>query len=145
MQSRLTYCCSTWAAWEPRGNKVLLQRLQAVCNKFFRLIFNLGRNDSVRGLLKSNDILDIYQNYDFDIYKHMHKAVNGESPKPVQKMLGLSNDFFYFKTPRIQQTKKSIHFAGPHLWNTIPLGLNLTQEPNFSNFKNQIKQYIINK
>ena len=81
---------------EPRGNKVLLQRLQAVCNKFFRLIFNLGRTDSVRGLLKSNDILDIYQNYDFDIYKHMHKAIYGESPKPVQKMLGPSNDFFFF-------------------------------------------------
>ena len=47
MLSRANYCCSTWAAWEPRGNKTLLQRLQAVCNKFFRLIYNLNQKESV--------------------------------------------------------------------------------------------------
>ena len=47
MQSHVNYCLTTWGAWEPRGNKVILQRLQAACNKFFRLIYNLDREDSV--------------------------------------------------------------------------------------------------
>ena len=39
MQSHMQYCCETWGAWEPQGNQVILKRLQAVCNKLFRLIF----------------------------------------------------------------------------------------------------------
>ena len=141
MHSRVDYCCSTWAAWEPRGNKVLLQRLQAVCNTFFRVIFNLDRKDSVRALLKSNGVLNIFQNYDFSIYKHMHKAINGQSP--IQNNLTINNEFFFFKTPRIQRTKKSIYYAGPQLWNNLPI--DLIQENDFSKFKNKIKQHILNK
>ena len=61
MQSRTQYCCETWGAWEPRGNKVLLQRLQAVCNKFFRLIYNLDSRESVRGLMRENKIMNVNQ------------------------------------------------------------------------------------
>ena len=35
MHSHVQYCNTTWGAWEPRGNKLILQRLQAICNKFF--------------------------------------------------------------------------------------------------------------
>ena len=69
MQSRANYCCSAWAAWEPRGNKIILQRLQAVCNKFFRLIFDLNHTESVRHLLKSHNTLNIFQHYDFQVAK----------------------------------------------------------------------------
>ena len=74
MKSHTQYCCSTWAAWEPRGNQVILQRLQAVCNKFFRLIYNLDRMTSVRAILKNDKILNINQLYDFTVGKIMHKA-----------------------------------------------------------------------
>ena len=73
MQSHAQYCCETWGAWEPRGNQVILQRLQAVCNKFFRLIYNLDKRDSVRALLKSNNILNMKQMYNYNISKTMHR------------------------------------------------------------------------
>ena len=34
MQSHVNYCLTTWGSWEPRGNKIILQRLQAACNIF---------------------------------------------------------------------------------------------------------------
>ena len=92
MQSRVNYCCATWAAWEPRGNKTILQRLQAVCNKFFRLIFNLNHTDSVRQLLKSHNILDIFQNYDFQVGQIMHKAVHDELPLLLGQIFNMKDE-----------------------------------------------------
>ena len=141
MQSRVNYCCSTWAAWKPRGNQQSLQRLQAVCNKFFRLIFNLDYRDSVRSILKSNNILNIYQNYDFKVCLTMHKAVNGELPIPLKNILSTENNFFFFKKCRIKQTQKSASYSGPTIWNGLPS--QLIEESDFKKFKSHLKQTLL--
>ena len=123
LHSRLNYCCTSWAAWEPRGNKVILKRLQAACNKFFRLTFYLDRTDSVRSILKSNDILNISQTYDYNVCIEMYKAIHKQSPTPIQKMLTTENKFFFNKNSRIKQTQKCITYAGPNLWKGLPLQL----------------------
>ena len=92
MQSRTQYCCETWGAWESRGNKVILQRLQAVCNKFFRLIYNLDRCESVRDLLKTNNVLNINQMYDYSISKTMHRAMQYDLPLPLQNLFEISGE-----------------------------------------------------
>lgn len=143
MQSRIDYCCSTWAAWEPRGNKVILQRLQAVCNKFFRLIFKLDRTDSVRSLLKANNVLNVFQNYNFNINKVMHKAIHDELPIPLKRSLTIDNEFFFFKACRIKQTEKSMYYAGPKLWNNLPG--ELVEEPSFTKFKTDLKKFILHR
>ena len=142
MQSRINYCCSTWAAWKPRGNQKILQRLQAVCNKFFRLIFNLDQRDSVRTILKSNNILNIYQNYNFNVSLMMHKAVNGDLPIPLRNLLTIENSYFFFKNSRIKQTQKSMSYSGPMIWNEIPN--QLVEESDFKKFKSDLKQKLLN-
>ena len=143
MQSHTNYCIETWGSWEPRGNKVLLQRLQAALNKFFRLIYNMDRDESVRHVLKTHNILNIYQNYDFHVSQLMYKAINHELPITLQKELTTSNPFFFFKNPRLKQTEKSVSFAGPKLWNKLPT--ELVTESHFSNFKRLLKTNIQNK
>ena len=117
--------------------------LQAVCNKFFRLIFNLDNTDSVRHLLKSHNILNIFQNYEFHVGQLMHKAIIGELPLPLQRNLTINNPFFFFKPSRIKQTQKSVSYAGPNIWNNLPL--NQIEEPDFNKFKLSLKKYILNK
>ena len=141
MQSHVNYCCSTWGAWEPRGSKEILQRLQAVCNKFFRLIYRLGRADSVRAILKSHNVLTVFQNYDFQVGQVMHKAFYSELPISLKKLLTIENDFFLSKNCRIKQTQKSIAFAGYKLWNALPY--ELTHEIDFKKFKICLKKSII--
>ena len=143
MLSRVNYCCTTWGSWEPRGNKTILQRLQAICNKFIRLIFKLDHTDSVRQILKSQNILNIFQNYDFQLGQTMHKAIHGELPIALGRNLTINNTFFFFKPCRIKQTQKSISFAGPDLWNKLPL--DKIQEVDFKKFKSDLKSFIINK
>ena len=143
MQSHVNYCLTTWGAWEPRGNKVILQRLQAACNNFFRLIYNLDREDSVRSILKSHNVLNVFQNYDFQIGQTMHKAVNGDLPNSLGNRLTTENAFFYFKKPRIKQTEKSISFMGPKAWHNFPNEYIL--ESNFYKFKSRLKQDILSR
>ena len=144
IQSHIQYCSTTWGSWEPRGNKVALQRLQAICNKFFRLIYNLDRTDSVRSLLKTNNVLNVFQNYDFNVGKMMQKAKENNLPHPVQLLFtqDLRNpDFFSNRNCRIQQTKKGIYFSGPKIWNNLPNSL--ATERNSSKFKLLLKEHIL--
>ena len=97
MLSHANYCLTTWGAWEPRGNKVILQRLQAACNIFFRIIYNLDRTGSVQSILKSHNILNIFQNYDFQVGQMMHKAINGALPESLKKHLTVDNPYFFSK------------------------------------------------
>ena len=92
MKSRAQYCCATWAAWEPRGNQVILQRLQAVSNKFFWVIYGLERMDSVRSILKNDKILNIRQLYDFNVGQIMYKGKNNELPIPLQNLFETDPD-----------------------------------------------------
>ena len=145
MQSHTQYCCTTWAAWEPRGNQVILQRLQAVCNKFFRVIYNLGRMDSVRSILRYDQVLNISQLYDFNAAQFMHKAKKRELPIPLQKHFETDQDlyhyFFKVRTYRLKQSEKSIYEAGPRIWNGLPNSCIL--ETNFSTFKVKVRQHLL--
>ena len=73
----------------------------------------------------------------------MYQAVNNTSPKPLQKTLTIENEFFFFEVPRIKQTRKSIYFAGPHIWSTLPT--NLIDECDFVKFKESLKKHIISE
>jgi hypothetical protein len=143
MQSHVNYCLTSWGAWEPRGNKVILQRLQAACNKFFRLMYNLDRDVSVRSILKSHNILDIFQNYDFQTGQIMHKAVYNDLPTVLRNHLTFNNEFYHFKSPRIKQTEKSISFAGPKIWQKFQNDYVLEEE--FSKFRNRLRKDILDK
>ena len=144
MQSRIQYCCETWGAWEPRGNQVILQRLQAACNKFFRLIiYNLDQRDSVRSLLKSNNVLNMNQIYNYSVCKTMHRAKYGFLPAPLCRIFeqSLGNSVFDCPNPRIKRTEKSIHYAGPKIWNS--LSNVVINESEFKKFQSGLKKIII--
>ena len=142
MQSQTNYCIETWGSWQPRGNKIILQRLQAVTNKYFRLLYNMDRDESVRHVLKSHNILNISQSYDFHVLQLMHKAAHNELPFSLNDALIYSNQFFFFKQPRLKQTERSLIFAGPTLWNKLPPELILPS--NFTIFIKDLKSYTIN-
>ena len=99
--------------------------------------------ESVRQVLKSHSVLNIYQTYNFHVCRLMHKAVNNELPNFLNDILTISNGFFFFKTPRLKQTEKSIMFAAPKLWNDLPL--ELVNEPNFNKFKIDLKAHLLNR
>ena len=146
MRTHIDYCCTTWAAWKPRGNKLILKRLQAVCNKFFRLIYGLDRTASVRNILRNDNILNVYQTYDFHLAQMMHKARNSSLPNSIQNMfnIGIYRPCLYSVKPvRLIQSERSVSQAAPRVWNAIPS--EITQEPSFTKFKSEVKKHILTK
>ena len=146
MQSHVQYCCTTWASWKTKGNQAILQRLQAVCNKYFRLIYNLDRTESVRCILKNDNILTVNQLYDYNISQIMYKAKLNELPVPLQRNFNIGiirPCLFSVNKTRILQTQKSIYQAGPRVWNTLPH--NITIESNATTFKASLKKHILGK
>ena len=87
--------------------------------------------------------MNIFQNYDFQVAQSMHKAVHSELPVPLRYNLTIDNAFFYFKPSRIKQTQKSISYAGPNIWNSLPT--DYVQESDFKKFKSNLKQFLLNK
>ena len=146
MKSHIEYCCTTWASYKPRGNKVLLQRVQAVCNKYFRLAFNLERTASVKEILFNANILDVNQTYDFHAAQLMHKARAGNLPESLQNLfkIGIFRPCLFSVLPnRIAQTERSIYQSAPRVWNAI--SSEVTQETEFRKFKIELKKHLMNK
>ena len=145
MQSHTQYCCETWGSWESRGNKVILQRLQAVCNKFFRLIYNLDSRDSVRGLIRENNVMNVNQLYNHSLGKTMHRAKQNTLPVPLQSLFQIcptNSNLFLVKSSRIKRTQKSITQAGPKVWNCLPNALLV--ETEYKKFLSSMKRHVIN-
>ena len=120
MQSRMQYCCSTWGSWEVRGNQSLLCKLQAICNKFFRVIYHLDDRDSVSNLLKENSILRINQIYDLEVGKLMYRASTNTLPNSLQDVFYRTRrgNFPIRYSPNLTM-KKSISHAGPKIWKCL--------------------------
>ena len=73
----------------------------------------------------------------------MYKAVNDLLPCPIRSSLTISNSYFFFESPRLKQTERSISFAAPKLWNTLPNELVI--ESNYNVFKKNLKTYYMYK
>ena len=144
MKTHVDYCCTTWGSWKPRGNKVILQRMQAICNKFFRLTFNLERTASVRNIIANESILNVNQTYDFYLSQLMHKARACMLPDPLQSSfeIGIFRPcMFRVKPARIAITEKSICQSAPRTWNSLPQSV--TKEHDFQIFKRELKKHIL--
>lgn len=61
--------------------------------QIFRVIFYMNRTDSVSSLLTSNNVLNVYQNYNFQVCTTMHKAVNNDLPVSLHDQLTINNEF----------------------------------------------------
>ena len=99
--------------------------------------------DSVRLLLKENNVLDVFQNYDYQVGQLMYKAMNGQLPVSLRNRLTMENKFFFLKDSRLKQTQKSICYAGPRIWDSLPIQYN--HESEFNKFKTCLKQTIPNR
>ena len=107
------------------------------------MTYRLDNTASVRNILKSHGILNVFQNYDYKVCQTMHKAVNGDLPPILSRVITFENNFFFFKNCRIKKTERSIVFAGPRLWNNLPS--ELVEESSFNKFKTLLKDFIINR
>ena len=132
------------------------QKIQACSNKFLRMIFFLKPRESVRSIMKENNLLSVNQIYQIEIAKLMHRVNLNSIPSPFHGQI--RTDISAKSGSRIIQghtsTAKcgqSIRCTGPKIWNALPRSLRFLSPDEIDNltpvqmnvFKTKIKTYSI--
>ena len=125
IHSYLNYTNIAWASTYPTNLKQIhLKQKHAA-----RIVYNKDKLTNSKPLLKNLNALNVYQT---NIYQHlgfMHKFNNNETPKVFNNITkrpehryptNFSSLNFSLKSYSLNNTKYSISFGGPKLWNDIP-------------------------
>ena len=78
INSHLQYCISNWCF----GNSTLITKLQQICNKFLRMVFELPYCSNINGAMKQCNILKINQLYKLETSSLMFKLIQGGNTSP---------------------------------------------------------------
>ena len=140
----------------------LRKKIQACANKFLRIIFHLKPRDSVRTLMKENNLPSVNQIFHFEIAKLMQKNSLSTIPSPIKDIFNHQVRAANIRTrsnvsinPGLFRTKKfeqSIRFTGPKVWNELPNELRFfsNSSPNSRNiplpffvFRQKMKSFVL--
>ena len=125
IHSYLKYANIAWVITYPTN----LKRIHLKQKHAARIVYNKDKLSSSKPLLKNLNALNVYQ---VNIYQHlgfMHKFNNNETPKVFNNIIkqpehryptNFSKSNFSLKSYSLNNTKYSISFRGPKLWNDIP-------------------------
>ena len=138
--SHLRYCITNWCF----GNRIKINQLQRICNKFIRAMYGIKRRGCVKNVMIKNELLNIQQLYESKIAILMYKFQKRTLPIPIQQLFQLkpcqiktrSDSQIISSCFRTAICQQSIKFIGPKIWNTLP------QE--IQNFQKQTKNLLSN-
>ena len=112
------------------GNQALKKKIQACANKFLRVIFFKKPRDSVRELMKENELLSVHQIYNIELAKIMQKHILGFLPTPLTNIFEdqtRSTQIQSRSATQITQAptkftkcNQAIRCTVPQTWNSLP-------------------------
>ena len=129
IHSLLVYCITIWGSTS-QENMLRLYRLQ---KRAARVICNSTFGSPGAPLLASLNILDVFSLYKYHLGIFMYSSHKKLLPATLTKYFIFNNETHQFNTRRNKDfhipfartsvTQKSVYFAGPKLWNSLPLTL----------------------
>ena len=144
--THIRYCISSWCF----GNETLIDKLQRLCNKFIRIIFNLSHRENVSHTMSEHNLITIKHMYTAEIGILMFKYHRNLLPRSFNKIFIQKS--FHMKTRsssnvvtsfcRSTVIQQSLKFIGPKVWNNIPLMIRDSKTNNV--FKQKLNQFLLN-
>ncbi len=117
----------------------LEKKIQACANKFLRLIFHLKPRDSVRSLMKENNLLSVNQIYHLEVAKLMQKYALKTIPSPFLSIFEnqirtlqrstRSGSSIAIAPSATAKCAQSIRCVGPKIWNALPSNIKFQPSP----------------
>ena len=127
MLSHIKYCISTWC----NGNNQLIAKLQILCNKFIRMIFNLHKRVNTTKIMRQHGLLTIQEMYKLEILTLMYKCNSYKLPTALLHSIShkpshitrITRSQAKFSIPYCAKTtsQQSIRYIGPKLWSSLPI------------------------
>ena len=149
--SHIRYGIGTWY----NGNKIAVQKIQQIVNKFIRMIFVLHHRASVTNIMKDNGILTIDQINKLELCSFMYKYTKNLLPPCFFNLFQhniVGNDSqistrsqskFFPSFSRLNMTKQTLKYRCPILWNIVPH--RLRESGSYKNFRKEFLKYLIEK
>ena len=153
IMSHLRYGILVWH----HGCVTMRKKMQACSNNLVRLIHSLPSRQSVRVVMKDNNLLSLNQIYHIEIAKLYHKLENGTIPECFKQLFENQNratgvntrshSNYFQPFCRINLTQQAFNVQGPKIWNAIPIDIKMDSNGQCLEeviFKKNIKEYAIN-
>ena len=147
------YACSVWGNC-PAVYKTNLLRTQKRAARIVKNNFNYEEISGI-DLMKNLSWPNIDQRRDYFLATLMYKCVNGLAPVRLCNEIEMYFDRHDFNTrnadslnvivpiPNLESFKQTLRYAGAHVWNKLPNGLQ--NAGSLNNFKCKYKQLYLNK
>ena len=147
VQSHFDYCITIW------GNcpQTYLKQVQRLQNRAARAVLgNFDYSCSVSKMIRDLGWMTINQRYVYFTSILMYKCLNGMAPPYLSSLFhyvnsntrSSSNNDLSVPRPHTEIFKRSLAYAGPKLWNKIPLSIR--EVSNMSAFKHHMRRFILN-
>lgn len=132
--------------------KTKLKKLFSIQKRAIRAVFNIDYNNSATEIMKTQNILNVYQLNLYQIAIFMFNFKNEKLPKAfcnrfqiIRNRYNTRSSSKNFREPysHLQLVKFSISHRGPKIWNNL-VNDSLKDQTNLSYFKNKLKYDILN-
>ena len=143
----ITYCNSTWSSTYVTN----LNRIYCLQKRAVRAITNSDYRAHSAPLFSKLEILDIFQINTFQIAKFMYSYHKSLLPTLFSNLFNKNSQIHNYSTRkannyhmhhcRTNLKKFTILYQGPKIWNSLPT--KITSLSNFSNFKNELLQFLL--
>lgn len=147
--SYLSYCITTWHA----GNTTLLEKIQKLCNRILKIIFNREHSSELNEILKKHSILKVGDVYKLHISCFVFKYLHNQLPQCFDGIFSKNSSVSSRNTRQINNLRlplfkksvcqKSISYIGVTIWNDVPL--HIRNSKTLHKFKKEFKQFLLDK
>ena len=112
--------------------------------KSIRIMSFKDRYHHTSPLFKELEILPLAQFIDFKYCKFIWKLVNGFLPPTLASNFKINNRLQLFNSiSRLESLGNYVRFAGPRLWNDLPV--NLTAKTTLNTFSKHLKVHLLDQ
>ena len=124
-----------------------MKSLQTLQNKIVRIIAAVPNRTTTAPLLASLNLLSINEIYSYMVGNFVYKSVSGGAGNLFQWRTSNYRTRNFIERPlnlplvQSEQSKKSITYAGPAIYNSIPV--DIRQSVNYPLFKRRYKSHLI--
>ena len=122
---------------------VHLQNLIKLQKRSIRIISNASYRAHTDPLFYNLKVLKLKDMYLYNLCVYMFKKVRGGGSMERHDLNTRFRNLVPVQYHRLTGTQKAVSFAGPSTWNSLPESLKAIE--NLSNFKKELKRYLINR
>lgn len=143
--SSLDYCNALYC----NIDTTIINQLQLIQNRACKIIFGLGRRDSVSDFMKKLHWLKIRERIEFKLLLLVYKALHDEAPTYLSELIkynthsGPRTHTLQNAIYRTSYGNRAFQVCAPRLWNSLPQYIRLSDSTNV--FKKRLKQFLFYK